>query len=122
MSKALTSQMNIRIGSALKQRGDAALAQMGYTASEVVRSIWTLASSGGRGMDELKRLLTKGTALERGEHVAEVENADHLKPWELYDHYLIQLGEGYHNVPTQLCDDDLLEEESFERMSKKGLL
>lgn len=122
MSKALTSQMNIRIGSELKQRGDTALAQMGYTASEVVRAIWTLASSGGSGMDALKGVLARGMSLERSEHIVATNDATGIEPWELYDHHLAKLGEGYHIVPTQLCDDELLEQETFDRMRQKGML
>ncbi len=132
MSQAMTAQMNFRIDASLKERGDAAFAQMGYTPSEVVRAIWSLVASGGRGMDVLKGVLAKGTIIVREEeHKAAEKNepsvdgedvASRLMPWELFDYYLAQLGEGYEVVPTTLSDEELLEMEMFDRMREKGLL
>ncbi len=121
MAQALTSQINIRIGSELKECGDAALSQMGYTASEVIRSIWTLAASGGNGMERLKQVLAEGTRLEReGKGYIANESVGPM-PWELYDHYVALLGEGSGVVPTAMSDDELLEAEMLERMREKGL-
>ena len=132
MAQAMTAQMNFRIDASLKERGDAAFAQMGYTPSEVVRAIWSLVASGGRGMDALKGVLAKGTIIVREEeHKAAEENklpaddddaVSQLMPWELFDYYVAQLGEGYEVVPTTLSDDELLEMEMFDRMREKGLL
>ena len=132
MPQSLTSQINIRISTSLKQRGDASFAQMGYTTSEVVRAIWSLAASGARGMDALRSVLAKGTIAERGESQAlepdnpafiyPSEDVSRLEPWELFDYYVAQLGDGCEVTPTALSDDELLEMEAFDRMSEKGLL
>lgn len=122
MTQALTSQMNIRIGSSLKQRGDVALAQMGYTASEVVRAIWALAASGADGMEVLKGVLAQGVMAERGEQTQAASASAELMPWELYGHYVERLGVKCEIVPTVCSDAELLEDEAFGRMREKGLL
>lgn len=122
MAQALTSQMNIRIGSQLKQRGDVALAQLGYTASETVRAVWALAASGGRGMDLLANVLGQGAKLEQAKSLSTADALAEPMPWELFDTYAAQLGSGIAMQPIVCSDSDLLEEETFERMQEKGLL
>ncbi len=41
-------QMNVGIDSSLKERGDAVLAGAGYTPTQAVRALWTIAS-GNKG-------------------------------------------------------------------------
>lgn len=136
----LTSQMNIRIDASLKQRGDAAFASMGYTTSEVVRAIWSLAASGSHGMDALKSVLAKGTIAERkelsertmadatakdereaNEPLSEEEAVARLMPWELFDYYAAKLGGDYEVVPPTLSDDELLETALVERLRERGV-
>lgn len=136
----LTSQMNIRIDASLKQRGDAAFASMGYTTSEVVRAVWSLAASGSHGMDALRSILAKGTIAERkelsdramtdatatdehktSESLCEEEVVARLMPWELFDYYAAKLGDDYEVVPTSLSDDELLETALVERMRERGV-
>ena len=39
------AQMNTRIDAEVKERGDAVLAQAGYSSSQAVRAIWSFAAS-----------------------------------------------------------------------------
>ena len=48
-----TTQMNVRIDEGLKRRGDAALAEAGYTPSQVVRLVWEQAATSGESAAEL---------------------------------------------------------------------
>lgn len=43
MTNASTSQVNARIDASLKQRGDKALADAGFTPTHAIRSLWELA-------------------------------------------------------------------------------
>lgn len=40
-----TTQMNLRIDARVKERGDAALARVGYSPSQVVRTVWEFAAA-----------------------------------------------------------------------------
>lgn len=51
------TQMNLRIDAQVKDRGDAALAQAGYTPSRAVRAIWTFAADHAHDPHAIKALL-----------------------------------------------------------------
>lgn len=51
------SQLNIRLDSALKDAGDAALAEIGYTPTRFIRSIWEKLARRGGDREELKLVL-----------------------------------------------------------------
>ncbi|MDO4890505.1 MAG: type II toxin-antitoxin system RelB/DinJ family antitoxin [Coriobacteriaceae bacterium] len=57
MGTSVTVQMNIRIDSELKQSGDAALADMGFTPSQAVRGLWKRASQRGEDAAAVQALL-----------------------------------------------------------------
>lgn len=52
-----TTQMNLRIDAQVKERGDAALAQAGYSPSRAVRAIWEFAASHTHDPQAVKNLL-----------------------------------------------------------------
>ena len=51
------AQMNIRMDSALKASGNAVIAELGYTPSQVVRALWEFATVQGTLPPALKHLL-----------------------------------------------------------------
>lgn len=51
-------QMNIRMDSALKASGNAVIAELGYTPSQVVRALWEFAAVQGTLPPALTRLLS----------------------------------------------------------------
>ena len=54
------TQMNVRIDEDLKAAGDAAFRAAGVTPSEVVRSVWEYAASGGEGAGKVIDLTSAG--------------------------------------------------------------
>ncbi|RNL48979.1 translation repressor RelB [Paraeggerthella hongkongensis] len=59
------TQMNLRIEAQIKERGDAALAEAGYTPSQAVRVIWAFAAEHANDPHAIKGLLRQAEA-ERG--------------------------------------------------------
>lgn len=55
-------QMNLRIDAQVKERGDAALAEAGYTPSQAVRAIWTFAAEHAHDPHAIKGLLRQAEA------------------------------------------------------------
>lgn len=51
------TQMNLRIDAQTKERGDAALAQAGYSPTQAVRAIWTFAAAHVHDPQAVKNLL-----------------------------------------------------------------
>lgn len=52
-----TAQINARISSGLKSSGDAALAKAGFTPTQAVRALWSLADRHSSDPGELRRIL-----------------------------------------------------------------
>lgn len=69
-----TAQMNFRLDPETKEKGDAALAEAGYTPSEAARSLWEVAAS-GRYRPELIRSFLSGTIAVEYDSTARVKGA-----------------------------------------------
>ena len=114
------AQLNVRMGAALKERGDAGLASIGLTASEAVRALWELASSGAQNLAALQRLLAdapaaspRAEALDAGDPLSEGKS--------LYAAALSQLGLEAAPVDAGVSDKELLQDALLERLDEKGL-
>lgn len=70
-------QMNIRMDSALKASGNAVIAELGYTPSQVVRALWEFATVQGTLPPALTRLLRddRGVNATNGAHDRASEGA-----------------------------------------------
>ena len=55
--QARTVQMNVRIPSDVRQRGNAAFASIGITPTEAVRALWEKAADRGEGLSQINKLL-----------------------------------------------------------------
>jgi|GEM_PF-1633907 hypothetical protein len=118
--ETLGAQLNVRMGAALKERGDAGLASIGLTASEAVRALWELASSGAQNLAALQRLLAdapaaspRAEALDAGDPLSEGKS--------LYAAALSQLGLEAAPVDAGVSDKELLQDALLERLDVKGL-
>ena len=118
--ETLGPQLNVRMGAALKERGDAGLASIGLTASEAVRALWELASSGAQNLAALQRLLAdapaaspRAEALDAGDPLSEGKS--------LYAAALSQLGLEAAPVDAGVSDKELLQDALLERLDEKGL-
>ena len=118
--ETLGAQLNVRMGAALKERGDAGLASIGLTASEAVRALWELASSGAQNLAALQRLLAdapaaspRAEALDAGDPLSEGKS--------LYAAALSQLGPEAAPVDAGVSDKELLQDALLERLDVKGL-
>ena len=118
--ETLGAQLNVRMGAALKERGDAGLASIGLTASEAVGALWELASSGAQNLAALQRLLAdapaaspRAEALDAGDPLSEGKS--------LYAAALSQLGLEAAPVDAGVSDKELLQDALLERLDEKGL-
>lgn len=115
-------QMNVRIDAELKQRGDAALQSLGFSPTKAVRALWSLACGGSKELDELKRVLDLGRAVDSRTDTA-VDDSALWEGWSLYGSALQQVGASGRACPASpgLTDEGLLEESLWERLEEKGL-
>jgi len=51
-----TSQLNVRMDRSLREAGEAALAEIGYTPAEFVRAAWTRLAQGGDALADARKL------------------------------------------------------------------
>lgn len=118
--ETLGAQLNVRMGAALKERGDAGLASIGLTASEAVRALWELASSGAQNLAALQRLLADAPAASPRAEV--LDAGDPLSEGKsLYAAALSQLGLEAAPVDAGVSDNELLQDTLLERLDEKGL-
>lgn len=118
--ETLGAQLNVRMGAALKERGDAGLASIGLTASEAVRALWELASSGAQNLAALQRLLADAPAASPRAEV--LDAGDPLSEGKsLYAAALSQLGLEAAPVDAGVSDKELLQDALLERLDVKGL-
>lgn len=122
-----TAQMNIRIDAALKEQGDEALARIGYTPSQMVRTLWGYAARHTTDPGALAKMVE---ALEEKSQVEPdpIEEKRRVlhEGWAMMDEFRKTWGLEA-NVPE---DDDermeyyerLREEAYFERLEERGLL
>lgn len=90
-STAATIQMNVRIGRALKERGDAGLKAMGLTPTMTVRRVWELASGTNEQRDELSRLLSgQEEQMPTAREAAPAQ--DVLRGPDIFERHLLELG------------------------------
>lgn len=118
--ETLGAQLNVRMGAALKERGDAGLASIGLTASEAVRALWELASSGAQNLAALQRLLADAPAA--SPRAEDLDAGDPLSEGKsLYAAALSQLGLEAAPVDAGVSDKELLQDALLERLDEKGL-
>ena len=120
MADTLGAQLNVRMGTALKERGDAGLASIGLTASEAVRALWELASSGPQNLAALQRLLADAPA--SSPRRGELDARDPISEGKgLYAAALSQLGLEATPVAVGGSDRNLLQDALLERLDEKAL-
>lgn len=120
-----TTQLNVRLDNELKTQVDEALATMGRSATDAVRTLWLYIAQQQRA----NKLATADNLLQRlaaeARDVASVEHRRKL-PAEgerIYVDGLRELGLDAGNLkPLSISDEELLEEALLERMGERGLL
>lgn len=120
MATAAMTQMNVRLERTLKEEGDAALASIGLTPTEVVRAIWEKLARRGEDLEEVRRLVmptpkevdpvvaARLAAFERGKSIV----PDGLRELGVSPSTLLAVGEA--------TDEDLRYEGIVERMRERG--
>lgn len=120
MNSAPSSQMNIRIDAALKERGDDALSSIGFTPTQAVRALWERASQRGQQLEEVKQLL-QGTKMEA--HLATAEDSPLSTGRRIVPEGLSSLGISEHALAQASQDESaLLDAAMMDRASQKGWL
>lgn len=119
-------QMNTRIDRDLKQRGDAALAQAGFSPSEAVRALWEFAAAHRHEPQTVAQILSIEDLYKKEERRkkiekrrAALEEVDRITR-DFYRKYGItqEIQEEVANIP----DKELYEMALLERYEERGLL
>lgn len=119
------AQMNVRMDSALKASGDAALAQAGYTPSAAVRALWAFAATHATAPQEITALLDSAESAAKDE--ADDRAAHRLALVEGGPHAIASFMQRFSAGAPVACsgyesDDGLLFEALTERMRERGTL
>ncbi len=110
-------QMNVRLDREDKRRGDAALAAMGFTPTQAVKSLWALAAGDAKDLDFVSELLRRG----RDRQLATASDgttgeADDVlaRGWALYEDACKEVGVSG-GADHGRADDELLEQALLDR-------
>jgi len=110
-----STQMNIRIDRSLKERGNAGLQALGFSPTEAVRALWSLACGSASDLECLAKTLRRGNAIE------EPASDDPLAAgWALYQTACDKVGISPETTHG-LSDAELLEQALLDRLAQRGL-
>ena len=85
MGTPTTAQINVRLDRALKEAGDAELARMGISPSQIVRALWERLSLGGERLAEVRRVLFRADEAVGEDWPASPEALDRLdRSWDQF--------------------------------------
>ena len=119
-----TAQLNVRMDPALKAAGDAGLADIGFSPSEAVRALWTLAARRGKDAMQVKKLLATASNTVAEETVVEEPDVPDVlrRGWNIVPEGMAKLGITLKpRSDTPESYEDMLYEEYLERMRERGL-
>lgn len=118
------TQMNLRIDAQLKERGDAALAQVGYSPSRTVRVIWEFAAAHTHNPQAVKDLLQQVDTEQDTDRQARVETKLAALDRALNLQKKLESAVGAaHGVPVNdISDRDLRGDALFSRWEDRGLV
>ena len=90
MPQAVLAQMNVRLPRQVKESGDAALAELGITPTEFVRTVWEKMAQGG---EERSKVESAVMGLQRDERLEHEQRLDALRrARSLYERGMPELG------------------------------
>lgn len=122
---ARSTQMNVRLSSDIKAAGDRALASVGVTPTQAVRSLWEHLAAAVRNPRDIERLLSFGD-----EHASAPEpSASSLQRHDLavagamqFSKTLAEMGvDPTFGVSGDFTDEELLESALMDRLDERGL-
>ena len=115
-------QMNVRIGSDLKRRGDKVLARWGLSPSEGVRGFYDLITRGDKRSEEaLAAVSGKAPSTEEARATEQLRRHEEVARFQASMQTALKaIGVKEGAVPVA-SDKELLEEALVERMEEKGL-
>ena len=119
-----SAQLNVRMDPLLKAAGDAGLADIGFSPSEAVRALWTLAARRGKDAMQVKKLLATASNTVAEEAVVEEPDVPDVlrRGWNIVPEGMAKLGITLKpRSDTPESYEDMLYEEYLERMRERGL-
>lgn len=115
----LTAQMNIRMERGLKERGDAAIASLGRTPSELVRALWEKVARRGKDLEEVADLLWGQPDAAPSAHDSEKDPV--LRGPHIVEEGMRELGIHHLGLP-ELSYEELRDLALQDRLEERGLL
>lgn len=119
-----TAQLNVRMDPLLKAAGDAGLADIGFSPSEAVRALWTLAARRGKDALQVKELLTTASSSTTEEDILEGSDVPDVlrRGWNIIPDGMAKLGITLTpRSDTPESYEEMLYDEYLERMRERGL-
>lgn len=112
------AQVNVRMERKLKQRGDAALAEVGISPSDIVRALWNKVALRGAALDQVKRLLFSSDEVQ----VVPEDASPVREGWALADEFYQSMGYDLAQVPcTDQSWEELYKDAMDAHFARKGL-
>ena len=119
-----SAQLNVRMDPLLKAAGDAGLADIGFSPSEAVRALWTLAARRGKDAMQVKKLLSAASNTVAEETAVEEPDVPDVlrRGWNIVPEGMAKLGITLKpRSDTPESYEDMLYAEYLERMRERGL-
>ena len=119
-----SAQLNVRMDPLLKAAGDAGLADIGFSPSEAVRALWTLAARRGKDAMQVKKLLSAASNTVAEETAVEEPDVPDVlrRGWNIVPEGMAKLGITLKpRSDTPESYEDMLYDEYLERMRESGL-
>lgn len=118
------TQMNLRIDSQIKERGDAVLMEAGYSPTQAVRAVWAFAAAHAHEPQVVRDLLQQAEVELDPEREARIEakRAALRQLDDLRSRLEAVVGPSKGGCGEHLSDKELLREAMVERWEEKGLL
>lgn len=121
---ARSTQMNVRLNSDIKAAGDRALASIGVTPTQAVRSLWEHLAAAVRNPRDVERLLSFGDGRANGSESSPVSSAGHdlaVAGAMQFAKTLADMGvDPTIGASGDFTDEELLESALMDRLDERG--
>ena len=114
-----TAQINVRLDRSLKERGDAALSQIGLSPSAAVRLLWSRAAERGESLSAVRRVLQGSSQREPASVDAELDSMFSVVSDGLEQ---VRPGIDLSTDAAPVDDDAAVADDLFERYAARGLV
>ena len=114
-----TAQINVKLPSDLKHEGDAALAEVGITASEIVRALWEALARRGAAREKVPGAIQEAVTVDELDPERQARLDAAARGGSIVARAMSELGIRVQNI-APLTDEEL-DDLRYEHLAQKGL-